>query len=109
MNKIRLYMDEHIHPAVVAALRARGVDVLTAQEAGLLSTPDLRHLEFASQQRRVLYSLDADFTRLHAAGNRHAGIVFASRRTPIGQQIRSLLRIYQVLSQEDMADHLEFI
>lgn len=109
VNRIKFYTDEHIHPAVVAALRTRGVDVLTAQEANLLSVSDNRHLDFASQQGRVLFSFDAAFTRLHAAQHPHTGIIFASRQTPIGQQVRSLLRIYQVLSQEDMIDRLEFI
>lgn len=107
-NRIEFYMDEHIHPAVTAALRARGIDVLTAQEANLLSAADKSQLDFALQQGRVLFSFDADFTRLHAAQYPHAGIIFAPRQTPIGQQVRSLLRIYQVLSQEDMIGHLEF-
>lgn len=102
-------MDEHIHPAVTAALRARGIDVLTAQEANLLATPDTHHLDVALQQGRVLFSFDADFTRLHAARHPHAGIVFAPRQTPVGQQVRGLLRIYQVLTIEDMANRLEFI
>ena len=93
-DRIKFYMDEHIHPAVTAALRARGIDVLTVQEADLLAMPDKHHLDFASQQGRVLFSFDADFTRLHAARHPHAGIVFAPRKVPIGQQVRSLLLIY---------------
>jgi predicted nuclease of predicted toxin-antitoxin system len=102
-------MDEHIHPAVAAALRARGVDVVTTQEIDLLSASDEHLLNSACQQGRVLFSFDADFARLHAAGHQHAGIVYASRQTAIGQQVRSLLLIYQILSPEEMINHLEFI
>jgi len=38
-------------------LRARGIDVLTAVEAGKLETDDLAQLEFATQDGRVLYNL----------------------------------------------------
>ena len=34
MARISLYLDEHIQLALAEALRARGVDVLTTQEAG---------------------------------------------------------------------------
>ena len=30
--RITFYLDEHVHPAVAAGLRVRGVDVLTVQE-----------------------------------------------------------------------------
>ena len=108
-NRIRFCMDEHIHPAVTAALRARGVDVVTTQEIDLLSASDEHLLNSACQQGRVLFSFDADYTRLHAAGHQHAGIVYAPRQTAIGQQVRSLLLIYQILSPEEMINHLEFI
>ena len=79
------------------------------QEIDLLSVSDEHLLNSASQQGRVLFSFDADFTRLHAAGHQHAGIVYAPRQTAIGQQVRSLLLIYQILSPEEMINHLEFI
>lgn len=68
-------MDEHVHPAVTDGLQQRGVDVLTAQEAGLIGTPDADHLAYAIEQNRVIFTQDADFLRLHAEGVDHAGIV----------------------------------
>ena len=39
--RIRLYLDEDtMDKALVSALRARGVDVLTAQEATMIERPD---------------------------------------------------------------------
>jgi hypothetical protein len=44
--KIRLYVDEDsMRHALVEALRARGVDVLTALEAGMIERKDEEHLE----------------------------------------------------------------
>jgi len=47
---IRFYMDEHVHKAVVEGLRRRGVDVLRAQEAGLMSADDPKHLALAAKK-----------------------------------------------------------
>ncbi len=106
---IKFYMDEHIHPAVVKGLRRRGVDVLTAQEAGMLDAPDIEHLQLAASQGRVLVTQDADFLRLHAKSTPHSGIVYAHQRTPVSQIIQGLTLIYQVLSPADMENHIEFI
>ena len=43
-QRIRFYTDEHVARAVVRGLRQRGVDVLTAPEAGMLGASDEEHL-----------------------------------------------------------------
>ena len=45
---IRFYVDEDaMDKDLVRALRARGVDVLTALEVGLIERRDVEHLEYA--------------------------------------------------------------
>lgn len=44
-------------------LRRRGVDVLTAQEAGLLQARDEQHLAFALRERRVILIAAQQFQR----------------------------------------------
>jgi hypothetical protein len=85
------------------------VDVLTAQERDLLTASDETHLTVAASEGRVIFTQDADFLRLHAQGNTHAGIVYAHQQTPIGMIVRGLMLIYQVLDPKDMQDHVEFI
>jgi hypothetical protein len=68
--------------ALIHALRARGIDVLTAMDAGMIERTDEEHLAFATAQGRVLCSFNvADFYRLHsdhmAQQKVHAGIVLA--------------------------------
>jgi hypothetical protein len=46
---------------------------------------------------------------LHAAGVAHAGIVYTPQGTPIGDIIRGLMLIHQVLEPEDMKDHVEYL
>ncbi len=77
----RLYIDEDSGDRdLVQALRARGVDVITAQEVGMTERTDDEHLQFATERSRVLYSFNrGDFLRLHsqylAEGRTHAGIL----------------------------------
>jgi hypothetical protein len=48
--QIKLYLDEDAMDADLAnALRLRGVDVLTALEAGMIEKPDGDHLKFATR------------------------------------------------------------
>jgi len=70
---------------------------------------DLAQLQLASIQRRVIFTQDADFLRLAAAGHRHAGIVYAPQHTGIGAIVRGLMLIYQVLDTEDMMNRVEYL
>ena len=106
---VRLYADEQIARAVVRGLRERGVDVLTAAEAGLLGASDEKHLALARNQGRVILTQDDDFLRLHAAGVEHAGIVYAAQGTRIGDIIRGLMLIHDLLEAEEMVKHVEFL
>ncbi len=108
-ERIHFYMDEHVPRAVTEGLRRRGVDVLTVQDAGLLSAADRAHIELAAQQGRVLFTQDTDFLRLHDEGVPHAGIVYAAQRAPVGRMLRGLMLIHDVLTPQEMRGHVEFL
>ena len=56
---IRIYVDEDaMDRDLVEGLRARGVDVLTALEAGMIERSDEEHLDFATREGRILYSFN---------------------------------------------------
>jgi hypothetical protein len=102
-------MDEHVPRAVTEGLRRRGVDVITAREAGMLEAEDAQHLAHALGEGRVIVTQDADFLRLHASGHIHGGIVYAPQQTAIGTMVRGLMPIHDALSADDMAGHVEFL
>ena len=106
---IRFYFDEHVPRAVALGLRRRGIDVLTAQQAGRLSIPDDEQLEFAAADGRVMVSEDTDFLILHAAGASHAGIAFAPQGTSVGYLVQSLSLLVQILTPGEMISHLEYL
>lgn len=109
-DPIRFHLDEHMANAVARGLRQRGFDVTTAAEAGLLSAPDHEHLAFATDQRRVMVTHDDDYLQLHQSGIQHGGIAYCppGSRT-IGQILRALILIGEVLNPEDMRNHVEYL
>lgn len=109
VSEISFYFDEHVPLAVSTALRLRGVDVLTVQDAGLTGASDEVHLALALLERRVIFTQDDDFLKFAANGNPHAGIVFAAQRTKVGQIIRGLMLIHQVMTADSMVAQVEFI
>jgi len=97
--------------ALVLALRARGVDLLTAHEAEMIERQDADHLAFAAREGRVLYSFNvADYCRLQAQGQAHAGLILAQQqRYPVGEQMRRLLRLIGAKPAEEMVNRIEFL
>lgn len=109
MSAIRCYIDEHVGHAVARGLRLRGIDVTTVIDAGMRGASDEEHLEFALRTGRVIFTRDADFLRLHANGMPHAGIVFAPQQTSIGEVVRGLVLVHQLIEAEDMVGRIEFL
>jgi len=109
MAAIRYYLDEHIAKAVAKGLRRRGIDVQTLTEAGMLGATDEEHLAFARDERRTIVTHDGDFLRLAAETDVHGGIVYLPERRSVGETVRGLALIADVLSVEDMQGHVEFL
>ena len=107
---IRFHLDEHIHPAVAGGLRQRGIDVTTTLDAGVQGASDAEQLTFATSHERVLVTHDDDFLRLHQAGTPHHGIAYCHPlRRSVGDVIRGLVLIWELLSPDDMKNHVEFL
>jgi|SRR6266540_3822196 len=106
---IKFYCDEHVHPAIANALQKRGIDILTAQAAQMLGVPDQDHLRFAGSQKRVIFTQDTDFLRLHKTGIAHQGIIYTHQSTSIREIIQGLILIFQVVAEEEMENRVEYI
>lgn len=114
--KLSLYVDEDSQDtALVRALRSRGIDVMTATEAGMLHRDDEEQLAWATQQGRVLYTCNAqDFYLLHrlllTRGGFHAGIIILpQQRYSVGEQMRRSLKLVATKSAEEMQNQVEFL
>jgi hypothetical protein len=116
MSAVRLYFDaDSMERAVVAGLRARGIDATTAFESGIADRSDEEQLDFTCSQGRVLFSFNAaHFCRIHAEflanGKIHAGIILApQQRYSAGERVRRLLKFVAAKTPEDMHNQLEFL
>ena len=107
---VRYYMDQHYPMAVTQGLRLRGIDVLTAQEAGRCGLPDSQQLAFATAEDRVLASFDSDYLALHQSGVDHAGIAWCpQQKYGIGQLVQALELIHGVLDRDAMRNRVEYL
>jgi len=109
-ERIRFHFDEHIDPAIARGLRRHGIDVTTTVEARLLRRDDQVHWDYANTSQRVIFTHDPDFLRMAERDSDHPGIVFCHRTAySIGETIRRLILVYEVLSAEEIAGRVEFL
>ena len=107
---IRFHLDEHISSHIAAGLRRRKIDVTTAADAGLAGATDEAHLKFAASCGRVMVTQDDDFLRLHAQGVPHAGIFYCRQQSAsLGEMLRRLILIDELLAPEEMSGRVEFL
>ncbi len=110
MDEVRFQLDEHVARAVAQALRRRGIEVVTAVEAGLVGAPDAEHLSRAHAEGRVFVTHDRDFLRLHQHGQQHSGIAYCRQgRRTVGQIVAGLVLIYEALEPGTMVGRIEFL
>ena len=113
MSQLTLYLDEHVQLALAEALRTRGVDILTTQEARNIGLHDVDQLAFAAENRQSLFSFDKrHFATIHYEWmnmkKQHAGIILSDQLT-IGLLLRRLMRLHFSLNTEDMINRLEYL
>ena len=102
---MKLYLDENLSPRIADLLRTRGLDAVSAHEAGNTQLDDRAQLDYAVREGRALVTCDVgDFIALAgemiAANAEHAGIVFVSSRfrpaefAVIADAIHEAVRLY---------------
>jgi predicted nuclease of predicted toxin-antitoxin system len=110
---LSLYADECVDARIVAGLRRRGVDILTAGEQGLLSASDAQQMERATALGRAFVTADQDFLvivrDMHVRGAPFPGVFFIQEGTPVGEAVRNIADAAEILGPADMASWLEWI
>ena len=93
----------------------RGVDVLSAVEAGFIGMDDPTQLAFATEQGRVLWTFNVkDFLSLHAqwlaGGKSHAGVVLVpQQKYGVGELIRRTVLLARTVGAAEMRNRCEFL
>lgn len=109
-ERIRFHLDENVNPVIAVALRRHGIDVTTTVEMNLRTARDEEQFPFVCAEGRMLVMHDADFLRIASQTDNHPGIAYAHQDTAnIGETIRSLILIYEVLESQEMTGRVEFL
>ena len=114
MGIIRIYTDESVNVAVVEGLKRRGVDAISAREAGNLGLTDEEQLIFAGKESVTIFTHDTDFLQIAARwlneGRSHQGIIYCHQKSySIGECVRKLRMLTAVLSSDEMINHIDYL
>ena len=106
-----LYMDHRVNGAIVAGLRRRGVNVLTAQEDDHHEAPDSVVIDRATELGRVVFAQDVDFLidadRRQRLGIYFHGVIYAHQtRVPIGRCIEDLQLLVEAEDIENLVNNV---
>ncbi len=103
---LRLLLDEDSQAKyLVNLLQIAGHDVLTVNEADLMSRTDSTVLDYARQQERVLLTRNcADFQELHQANPEHPGILAVFQNSDLARNM-SYQAIVQAIANLEAADY----
>ena len=105
---IKLYADEHVSKRVVGVLRNKGVDIISAEEAGNRGKSDTDQLKFAFSTSRCMLTMDSDYLGLkNLVGN--CGIFFIGKRKSSDKIISKMLSLLEVLSEEDVKGEVVYV
>jgi predicted nuclease of predicted toxin-antitoxin system len=108
---MKIYADENIECSIIEGLRRRKIEVFSAKELGYSGKPDEFHIKKASEIKAVILTHDIDFLRMASSPEiNHNGIIFShSKDISIGQCIRGVELITNILTDKDMENHIEFL
>ncbi len=107
---IKFHLDENVSNAIADGLRRRGIDVTTTAEVNLISASDEEQIQFALTEKRVIFTQDDDFLKLHKSGVSHYGVTYCRQRSrSIGEIINILVLIWEWVEPEDIKGKIEFI
>jgi hypothetical protein len=109
LGKIRFYLNESVNIAVASGLRRRGVHAITAKDSGNLGISDSKQLEYSSQNDLVIVTHDDDFLSL-AINEKHSGIIYIHQQKYfVGDLIRHLKLLWDMVDAKEIKNHIEFI
>jgi predicted nuclease of predicted toxin-antitoxin system len=113
---LRLLTDEDFDGRLTSALLARvpGLDLIRAQETGLMHTPDPDILAWAAAEGRIVLSHDRNTmtgfanTRVKA-GQPMPGLIVVDRQTSFGQVLSDLEAMAGASEMEEWGNQIIFV
>lgn len=109
----KLYLNEHLSPRLAIRLREYGFDVISSQEANLLSEPDDEQMRFAAREQRAIVTFNfRDFATLHEwyahEQIEHWGIIFSTEE-PLGILFHRIVRLLNAVPKEELKNAIRWL
>ena len=101
---MKLYLDEDISPKVAVILRKKGMDALSAHEAGMLEASDEEQLAFAAADKRAMVTRNRDdfitlTVQFFEALKPHKGLIIVPHTIP-GSEFSNLAALLVKISKD---------
>jgi predicted nuclease of predicted toxin-antitoxin system len=114
LQRIKIYTNESVQVAIAEGLKRRAMDARSCRDVGNHGLTDEQQLDYACRNSLVIFTHDDDFLKLSAKymaqGKKHPGIIYSHQKDySIGECIRRIKIIVDVLSPEEMRNHIEFL
>ena len=110
---LALYADECVDHRIVTGLRRREINVVTAQDEGLLGASDERNLQRAFELGRTVVTEDHDFLAMVSARaeatEKSPGLIFILPGTSVGDAVRSIHLIATIFDAHEMENRIEWV
>lgn len=112
-NKIRLFLDEDVHPDLAPVLRKMGFDAVSTVETGRKGETDLSQLQYAVSEKRTIITFNVKdfvllYNQLYSEGREHSGII-VSTQLNFKETLKRLLRLLNHRSAKDIQNNIEFL
>jgi hypothetical protein len=113
---LRLAADENFNSDIVRGLLRRKptLDIIRVQDVGLSGANDPTVLEWAAQERRVLFTHDVSTITRYAyervrAGQTMPGVFEVSRAVPIGRAIEDILLLAECSREGEWEGQVHYL
>lgn len=114
MDRVKIYTNESVSIAITEGLKRRGIEAWSAKDTGNLAMTDEEQLSYATQIKAAIFTHDDDFLKLAIKwsdeGREHWGVIYTHQQyRSVGECIKRLRLLADILSAEDMKNHIEFL
>lgn len=105
---IKIYADEDVDKSVVLSLKGKGVDITSVDQEERKDLSDKEQFNFAIKEDRAVLTEDSDFVKI-SEGEKHHGILFIPKKRKPPEVVKKVIRILELLDEEDLEGEIVFV
>jgi predicted nuclease of predicted toxin-antitoxin system len=108
---MKIFVNENLFEPIIEFLRSLGHDVLSIRDAGLSGISDDEVYQLACKEKRVIITMDKDFSRTFLFPPRKCGgiIVVKIYKRTVDETLEIFKKFYSFIKEEDVVENLVII